>query len=44
MRIQAGYPTVSEGDYVILETEGKGHYVGTVLGVRTHARRGLEKR
>ena len=31
------YPTVGEGDYLILETEGKGHYVGTVLAVRTRS-------
>lgn len=36
-RYRQEYPTVSEGDYVILETEGKGHYVGTVLGVRTRS-------
>jgi len=28
------YPAHSGKDYVVLETEGKGHYVGTVLSVR----------
>ncbi len=28
------YPARSGQDYVLLETTGKGHYVGTVLGVR----------
>lgn len=31
------YPTQPGGDYVILETEGKGHYVGTVMAVRTRS-------
>ena len=31
------YPTVSGRDYLILETTGKGHYVGTVLSVRTRS-------
>jgi hypothetical protein len=31
------YPVVKGGDYVVLETEGKGHYVGTVLAVRTRS-------
>jgi len=31
------YPTASGRDYLILETEGKGHYVGTVLSVRTRS-------
>lgn len=31
------YPMQSGKDYVILETEGKGHYVGTVLSVRTRS-------
>ena len=31
------YPTTSREDYLILETEGKGHYVGTVLSVRTRS-------
>jgi len=28
------YPVESGNDYVLLETTGRGHYVGTVLGVR----------
>ncbi|MFA7492247.1 MAG: glycoside hydrolase family 172 protein [Proteiniphilum sp.] len=36
-RYRQEYPTVSDGDYLILETEGKGHYVGTVLAVRTRS-------
>jgi len=31
------YPAASGKDYLILETEGKGHYVGTVLSVRTRS-------
>ncbi len=31
------YPAVSGRDYLLLETQGKGHYVGTVLGVRTRS-------
>ena len=31
------YPVEQGRDYVILETEGKGHYVGTVLAVRTRS-------
>ena len=31
------YPVKQGKDYVILETEGKGHYVGTVLSVRTRS-------
>lgn len=31
------YPAVSGQDYVVLETQGKGHYVGTVLSVRTRS-------
>jgi hypothetical protein len=31
------YPAQSGKDYVVLETEGKGHYVGTVLAVRTRS-------
>jgi len=31
------YPAVGGRDYLILETEGKGHYVGTVLSVRTRS-------
>lgn len=31
------YPVEQGKDYVVLETEGKGHYVGTVLAVRTRS-------
>ena len=31
------YPVEKGKDYVILETKGKGHYVGTVLSVRTRS-------
>jgi hypothetical protein len=31
------YPVQSGQDYVVLETQGKGHYVGTVLAVRTRS-------
>lgn len=31
------YPVQNGKDYVILETEGKGHYVGTVLSVRSRS-------
>jgi hypothetical protein len=31
------YPTQHGQDYVILDTQGKGHYVGTVLAVRTRS-------
>ena len=31
------YPAQSGQDYVLLETQGKGHYVGTVLAVRTRS-------
>lgn len=31
------YPVVQGEDYVILETSGKGHYIGTVLAVRTRS-------
>jgi hypothetical protein len=31
------YPVEQGSDYVILETQGKGHYVGTVLAVRTRS-------
>jgi len=31
------YPMESGKDYVILETEGKGHFVGTLLSVRTRS-------
>lgn len=36
-RYRQEYPVKSGQDYVILETEGKGHYVGTVLAVRTRS-------
>ncbi|MHB8898992.1 MAG: glycoside hydrolase family 172 protein, partial [Thermoguttaceae bacterium] len=31
------YPLEQGGDYVILDTKGKGHYVGTVLSVRSRS-------
>jgi hypothetical protein len=31
------YPVRPGRDYLLLETKGKGHYVGTVLGVRTRS-------
>ena len=31
------YPAVGGRDYLMLETQGKGHYVGTVLSVRTRS-------
>lgn len=31
------YPVESGKDYVVLETEGKGHFVGTVMAVRTRS-------
>lgn len=31
------YPAVNGRDYVVLETEGKGHYVGTVMAVRSRS-------
>jgi hypothetical protein len=31
------YPVIQSQDYTILETTGKGHYVGTVLAVRTRS-------
>ncbi len=31
------YPVKQGEDYVVLETEGRGHYVGTVLAVRTRS-------
>lgn len=37
-RYHQEYPTLEGGDdYLILETEGKGHYVGTVMAVRTRS-------
>ncbi len=31
------YPVQKGKDYVVLDTKGKGHYVGTVLAVRTRS-------
>ncbi len=31
------YPAVHGKDYVVLDTKGKGHYVGTVLAIRTRS-------
>lgn len=31
------YPVEKGKDYVVLDTKGKGHYVGTVLAVRTRS-------
>lgn len=31
------YPVTAGRDYVVLETEGRGHYVGTVLAVRSRS-------
>ncbi|MBE7558171.1 DUF2961 domain-containing protein [bacterium] len=36
-RYRQEYPAESGKDYLVLETEGKGCYVGTVLGVRTRS-------
>ncbi|HNS00491.1 MAG TPA: DUF2961 domain-containing protein [Planctomycetota bacterium] len=36
-RYRQEYPVEKGKDYLILETEGKGHYVGTVLAVRTRS-------
>jgi hypothetical protein len=36
-RYRQEYPVRSGQDYVVLETTGKGHYVGTVLAVRTRS-------
>ena len=36
-RYRQEYPTRPGDDYLILETEGKGHYVGTVMAVRTRS-------
>jgi len=36
-RYRQEYPCVHGKDYVILDTTGKGHYVGTVLAVRTRS-------
>ena len=36
-RYRQEYPVQPGRDYVMLETEGRGHYVGTVLAVRTRS-------
>lgn len=36
-RYHQEYPVKQGQDYVLLETKGKGHYVGTVLAVRTRS-------
>ncbi len=36
-RYHQEYPVESGQDYLILDTQGKGHYVGTVLSVRTRS-------
>lgn len=36
-RYRQEYPVANGKDYLILETEGKGHYVGTVMAVRTRS-------
>jgi hypothetical protein len=36
-RYRQEYPAEDGRDYVILDTQGKGHYVGTVLSVRTRS-------
>lgn len=36
-RYRQEYPVQKGKDYVVLETRGKGHYVGTVLSVRTRS-------
>ncbi|MCF7976207.1 MAG: DUF2961 domain-containing protein [Phycisphaerae bacterium] len=36
-RYHQAYPTEHGKDYVVLDTQGKGHYVGTVLSVRTRS-------
>jgi hypothetical protein len=36
-RYRQEYPVQGGRDYLILETEGRGHYVGTVLSVRTRS-------
>ena len=35
--VPPGIPGAAGTDYVVLETKGKGHYVGTVLAVRTRS-------
>jgi hypothetical protein len=36
-RYRQEYPVRAGQDYVVLETQGRGHYVGTVLAVRTRS-------
>ncbi len=36
-RYRQEYPNEQGKDYVVLDTQGKGHYVGTVLSVRTRS-------
>lgn len=36
-RYRQEYPVTPGKEYIVLETEGRGHYVGTVLGVRTRS-------
>lgn len=36
-RYRQEYPETKGKDYTVLETEGRGHYVGTVLAVRTRS-------
>jgi hypothetical protein len=36
-RYHQEFPLADGGDYVLLETSGKGHYVGSVLGIRTRS-------
>jgi len=36
-RYRQEYPVQQGKDYLVLETQGKGHYVGTVLAVRTRS-------
>jgi len=36
-RYRQEYPNLPGKDYVILETEGKGHFVGTVMAIRTRS-------
>lgn len=36
-RYRQEYPVKSGEDYVLLDTQGRGHYVGTVLAVRTRS-------
>ncbi|HON09183.1 MAG TPA: DUF2961 domain-containing protein, partial [Verrucomicrobiota bacterium] len=36
-RYRQEYPETKGKDYVVLDTEGRGHYVGTVLAVRTRS-------